>query len=428
MCFKGKEKLVKIIEKIHLRFFRCEMSDEMRKFLDNLSWSFFGGVGAAGIMFCVQIIMARLLGLDEFGRYNALLSFATGVSVLFLFGNDVGSVRYLSDKIYKKKQGNILTSSAVLLIVQAVIFGSVIFVVFFFLRGKIEVTGMFLVSGIIFATVLACKTISDSYLRALDELKKQGIIRIIDAVIVVLILLFFISKSKEIIVSDYVSMIIGGAIFFIFATFFIIRHRFGHFSFKYIKLLLHYNKFIVISVIGGVLISFEKLFIGNFIGLKELGIFSAYYASSQLIISNLTLVFMNAFMPAVIKNKSSLVEVLHKLKRMAVFAIPIIIILNIVLISFFIFLFGEEYKFDITLTMLFAVVSVFNIVFAVLISILNIDRVKNAAVIFLTTAVLMTLSIVVFRDIRIYLCTQGILYGIFSIVVILQLNREYGKK
>ena len=93
-----KQRLFQIAEIVHLRVFGHAMSDEMRKFLGNLSWSFFGGIIAAGLFFIFITLSGRWLGPDGFGKFSLALSSSYFFSLLILFGFDTASIRWLSRK------------------------------------------------------------------------------------------------------------------------------------------------------------------------------------------------------------------------------------------------------------------------------------------------------------------------------------------
>jgi len=64
-----KSRAISFTEVLHRRIFGHEMSDVMRKFLSNLSWSFFGGVASSVIMALVTILAGKNLGAVSFGEF-----------------------------------------------------------------------------------------------------------------------------------------------------------------------------------------------------------------------------------------------------------------------------------------------------------------------------------------------------------------------
>ena len=91
-----KQRLFQIAEIIHLRVFGHAMSDEMRKFLGNLSWSFFGGIIAAGIMFAVNILAGRWLGPEEYGKYHIVLALGQVFVIPMLMGMNTSAAYHIA--------------------------------------------------------------------------------------------------------------------------------------------------------------------------------------------------------------------------------------------------------------------------------------------------------------------------------------------
>ncbi len=423
-----KQKLIFLAETAHRRIFKEEMSDTMREFLGNLSWSFFGGITAAGIMFVVQVLAGRILGVKGFGQYNSLLSFASALSFFFLLGNDVSSVRYLSDSKYKKDRFNILKTSFILVLIQSIIIGIVFFLFFNFIKVKFLLESKFLFFGIIFSLLLAFKALFDSYLRAFHLIKRQSIVRVIDALsVIIFFVIFYYYLHKSTYYFYAIAMWIG-ILFFILIGFFIIRPYFGKFNIKNLKLLLNYNKFLIIGSIGGMIMSLERYFIGKYIGINELGLYSAYYTASFLILSNLGGIFMNVFWPSVIKEKNNLKSVLIKLNKIFIKAFPIWFIFGLFFIPLIIFFMGKEYSLNFGYAILFIVSSFMALFFSIFLSILKIDNIKESIIISLVCYIFLISMIVVLHNLVYYLLVQIFAYIFFSVVVQKKLSLNFSKE
>lgn len=411
MIFRIKKKLIYFSEIFHLRIFGHKMSETMREFLGNLSWSFFGGVSAAGIMFLVNILAGRWLGPLGYGNYNYLLSFASSSMFIFLLGNNSSGVRYISDIKYKEEKDSILTASLVLSLAQAALFLLIIILLknLILTRYSIENNIAYLV--FVFGFILSFKDLFDSFLRSLNLIKKQSCIKIADATLVFMSFLFFYYFLRE--DFSYIfyiySFLLGGTLF-IASSFYLIRKNIAKFEWKHIFLIMHYNKFLILCSVGAFIIGIDKILIGKYIGTEKLGIYSAYYASSQLIISNLLLIFMNIFWPAVIKNKENLSVIIGKIDLIISKFFLIFLVLNFASISFFVYLFGKEYPFNLFLITLFSISSILNIIFYLFIGILNIEKIKHSVAIMVICYSTMVSSIVIFRSIEIYLIFQVTVY------------------
>ena len=93
---KTKKRLIKIAEVVHLKFFGHSMSDTMREFLGNLSWSFFGGVVAMGFLFLIDVMAGRILGPKEYGKYALMIAMANVFIIPMLFGLNIGVNHYVA--------------------------------------------------------------------------------------------------------------------------------------------------------------------------------------------------------------------------------------------------------------------------------------------------------------------------------------------
>lgn len=412
-----QEKIILLVEALHRQFFGEEMSDVMRGFLKNLSFSFFGGVAAAVIMFGVSIMAGRILGPSEYGIYNYLLSIATASTIFFLLGNNTGAIRFLSDEKHKERRGAFMSAALTITLVQGVVFFCVALLASKYIQAKLDLNPFLFFLVFIFAAILAFKDLADSFLRSFLLIKKQAIFRVVDASLVFVAIALFLLIDDSFSPIDYVHSVIFGATIFIVLSVFLLRNQFSFFSFIEIKQLLSYNKHLLLVAFGGIVLSFDKVIIGKMIGTETLGIFSAYYASSQLIISNLGLVFMNVFWPIVIKNKENIPVILGKLDVLLLKFLPVGTILNAVSVTFFVSLYGKEYPLNLILIVLFAVASIANIVFFLYTSLLNIDRVFQSAVIFLMVNLLLISSLVILKDIKIYLIAQIVVYFLGALFI-----------
>lgn len=394
-------------EVVHLRLFGHPMSETMRAFLGNLSWSFFGGIIASGIMFVVHILAGRWLGPEEYGKYNAISSFAAMLSILYLFGMDTSSVRYLSggDRIDSSKK--IFTTTLFF-----VIFMQVTITLFFILWYKFFshedfISEAFLFLGIFFAIIISFKSLFHSFLRAFNKYEQQCSLRIFDSIFVIIVFCVLTLIYQWRTASSYAySFIIGGGVFIVFSLW-ILRKNIFKFDFSLLKkIFIEYNRYVlVMSLIGMVFVS-DKLIIGKVLGLEVLGYYSAYYAASHLFVSELGGIFMNVFWPSVIKNVDSLSEILRKTTRLLIFYSPLWIFLfslsTFILFSFF----GKEYPLRYDYIILFSMSAFFGVVFSIFMSFLNIHHIQKSIVIFLLFVFFSIVVLVLMKNITLYLSAQ----------------------
>jgi len=259
------------INSIHQRIFKQSASKEMNHFIKDLSWSIFGGGISNIFAFILLVVVARILGPQNFGQYNSLLSFAAGISVIFLLGVNVGSIRFLSDTEYRLKQREIFTASLVLSLLQSVIVTIILLYLHYFVQVKLFSDLTFLL-GLLFAFILSFKNLFDSYLRAFNFIVQQSFLRIAEILITFASFMVISFVIGEI---SYISLLIAfiiGSTCFIFYSAFILFNKLSRFTLKEVSLLINYNKVLIISLVGTFILSMDKFFIGKFIGIKELGV------------------------------------------------------------------------------------------------------------------------------------------------------------
>jgi len=88
-----KQKSIPIVESLHRRIFGHEMSEEMRKFLGNLSISFFGGAFYSVLLFIVSILAGRFLGPIDYGKYALYVSLFSFFTIFLSFGLETTIIR-----------------------------------------------------------------------------------------------------------------------------------------------------------------------------------------------------------------------------------------------------------------------------------------------------------------------------------------------
>lgn len=424
----SKERIFSVVEIIHKSIFGHEMSEVMRDFLKNLSWSFFGGVMAAGIMFVLTVVAGRTLGPEAFGQYNSLLSFATALSIFFLLGNDVSSVRYLADKQYENDREEIFTTAIVIVLFQSVFFSLVYFILFDFIKGTFALNSDLLLTGIIFSFLLAIKSLFDGFLRAFNLIRKQSFIRIFDASLALssfLIFYYFLNKTEY---YFYIVSVSLGLFSFSALSLLLLYGNFKKFSFRMLRLLFGYNKYLILGTVAGFIVSLEKYFIGHYAGTYELGIYSAYHAASFLIIANVGSVFTNVFWPSSVTEKKSLEAILMKMNVLFLKIFPVWIVGNFLFIYVVIMFMGKNYPLNYAYIILFAVNSFLAFAFSTINGLLKINRIKEFVITSSLCYVALILLIVVFKSVLYYLIGQIFVYIAFYLISNNGLKKDFVKE
>lgn len=411
-----KQKFFRFAEIIHLRIFGHEMDVEMRLFLNSLSWSFFGSIFAGAILFFVNVVAGRVLGPYDYGVYNSVLSLGVVFSVLFLLGIDLSSVRFLSDPRNKPNFSRIITNSTVIVLFLGVFIS---IAAFFFNENVFHYDNLFWV--LLVAFVVSFKNLFSGFLRSFEMIKRQSLFKLFDASLVFLLffLLSFFLFENTTYTTYLMSTIIGGSLF-VFLAFISLRKKFSFAKLSFTGSgsdFFSYSKFSLLIYLLAMGSFIDKYLIGEYIGMKELGYFSAYYVATHLVISELFSTFMNVFWPSVIKNAGSIAGILGKIDKLFLyFSVPFFTFIFSVA-SVFILLFGSEYPFDLSLVLLFSLSTFFGVLYSVFISFMNINNIKTSVVISFFLYFSYPLSILFFRSIEVYLLTQVILQAVAVIYI-----------
>lgn len=418
LFFMLREKVKVFAEKLHEKIFHHAMSDEMKLFLENLSFSFFLGVLTSGLLFVTNISAGRILGPAGYGEYNYFLSLATSSTFFFLLGNNSSGTRFVSDQKYKEKREALLSASIFLTLIQAAVFFVFVYAFRGFLGDKLDLSDSSILLIFFFGLIFSFRELFDSFLRALGFFKRQSAMKFLDSIFVILAFFsFYFLSRKTFTYLYYVASLMAGATIFIVAALYSLRKRLVFFTWDDVVLLLHYNKFLIIAGVSGLILSSDKVFIGKYIGNAELGVYSAYYTSSQTVISTIAIVFMNIFWPVVIRNKENLKPIVKKLEIAFYRYFILWFILNVLSGSTFLLFFGNEYPFQLILMLLFSLASLLNIIFFVFMGILNIDQIGRATFINLVIYSFMVSSIILFRSVYAYLIAQILIYVLAAIYV-----------
>lgn len=365
----SKISLISIVERVHHKVFGHAIGQEMRRFIVNLSWSFFGGGLIAAIVTVVNIFAGRLMGPEEYGKYSLVLIIISYLLAPIYFGLDISSVRAVARSKNDNEIKENISSSAIFVIFST----ALVLTAAFFLRRPLAIlfsteTSLIKIS-LIFTIFLVTKNIFDCFIRAMHLFKYQFIGRLLEACLIVISFLFFFVLARQAIYVSYVYiLIIGAAVISIFYLLKIVKY-FGKFSFAKLYGQLSYGKFFFLTaVLTTIFLSLDKLIINRYLGATSLGLYSAYYATSFTLVTQITQMFNNVFFPTVSRIMSKAVfEKIDKLSRIGFLPLTIVIMLIVFVLMK---LFGSRYSISFSMVSLFSLLGATQIVFSTYFSII----------------------------------------------------------
>jgi len=356
-----KKFLISVAEKLHLRIFGHKMSDQMRSFLGNLSWSFYGGIITMPITIIIGTLAGRFMGPEQFGEYNLVALISSYIIALSFFGLDISTIKNVAKaKSIEKKQKSFFSSFVFIISMTALLL-----VVVSLLRQRISaifgLSDTVLVFVIIYTSIVTFKLILDILARALEKFKLQAIGRMIEIFILVVGFIVISVVYNRLNFKEYMAIILLGAALVAVNYFIHLKNYFRNFSLTTLKRQLLEGKFFMLSsILGTIFISSDRLLIARYIGLTELGVYSAYYAASLGLVTSLSLILTNVLLPATAKEDDK--SFIFKIDRLCKKGFIPIYIFICVAIFIFLSLFGKEYPLKLSYVLLFALVATLNFI------------------------------------------------------------------
>ncbi len=403
---------ISILDNIYTKFFGHQIGSNAKKLFNYLTWSFIGGLFSAIIMFIFTTTIGNKLGPFQFGKYNSIISLGTTFSLLILLGTNIGLTRFASDSDNETSKNRYFWASIIISTINLAIVFAIGFLTSKLWLGKISLQKSDLILSLIAGIFIAYKSLSDSILKSFLLFKAQSVAKIVESTLVLLFLLVPLFLKISFDYQYLIHILILSYLSFFLMSFTTGKLPLKHLNFprKEIKTLANYNKILLLSLIGSVLLGFEKFTIGHFMGLEKLGIFSAYYAVSQSILSTLTIIFMNAYWPYLIQEKSNFYSSIIKIKKILFQLSPVWLFSIYAAVNLFILLFGSAYQHSNLYSLIFTFSSYLNICWSILAYILLINHAKRISVISTIIPFTFIIMIVITKNIAFYVISQIAIY------------------
>lgn len=349
---------IKIITFGYERIFHEKMSDEVKKFVKNLSYVGLGTIIATIFSFTFNILAGRILGPSGYGEFTLVQSVAMFLYIPMLLGFNTAMVKYNAEKEGYDRQRTIISTTYILVFIFTIVS------IFLYSLFSSQISNLFSVSGeifylsVVFAVLFVFYTLTTSTLRGLHEMKKYAIFQPVYSIILLSVFLIFIFLDfisfKAMVFSMYLAYGVTGGIILAFIR----KYLRFEFDRSWADRLARYSSY---AIIGGVSSAFylniDKILINRYMTIADVGVYRAYSYSFITLIMLFIGVFVTVFFPVASKyeNKELMFKRINKI-------MPYIIILGLPLMigSGFVILklYGGEYSFDLKLALLFGVAGI----------------------------------------------------------------------
>lgn len=355
----AKQAIRSWISALYERFFGHAPSDNALRFAHGLSWSVLSGSIASLVMMALNIASGRLLGPDSYGLQSLIVTIATLLSTLSLFGLGNASIRALAVSKNRTEQESIIASSFYVVLLISIPVNIV------FLAGhRLFLSGLTISHGAIAATILlgvamSIKTLFDGFIRGREQFSYQAAIRTLEVAVAVIIFGLFFVALKQSGYLTYIVALIGSITVASIAYVPQLRPTIRRVDRATLRHLFHYGTLLFFGmVLGTVFNNIDRFLIAHYLNLQELGIYSAYYAASTNLIAQLVQMFINVFFPTVSRSSSKR-SILFKVDRLFLASIlPATLVLT-AMISAIVLLFGRNFTFSLEYVVLFGFLAVF---------------------------------------------------------------------
>lgn len=364
-----------MIKKLHLKI---TSNQGLFQFTKDLGWSAIGIIGSLLILFILNVIAGRLLGPDQFGKYNLIISLSSIFSIFVIAGSDAVTLKYVSGHKDAGYQRKILINSLLTTLATGSII-SIIFLIFHQFISDVFNSGLvILLAAIVLTLFVSFKNVFDAFIRGLRDFPAQSRIKIIEGLIALIFFtiiyyLFQVNNYLGYYFSVLLSTLTSIILFVIY-----VNKRFKLFPLRFNKQIFldnhSYQKTALLTNGLNIVLMFsDRLIIGKYIGFAELGLYSAYTASSITIMSQVSLIITNALIPAVNQSQNKTL-ILKKIGGISLLILPIALPIITLLGALFFQLFGKSYLFTWNYIFLFAIMAFTQIISAIYLGIVSTSK------------------------------------------------------
>lgn len=363
--FSG-ENLFTITNKIHRHLFGHGLPGGMTGFISNLSWSLIGGIVSGLILLATNILAGRFLGPTEYGKINIIGAIGQVITVFVLFGMDRVSMRGIAMQKTREQKAKHISTTLYFVVFTSIIVAILYLLINHYLATLLGLSTSLLIVGLVYGLVLSFRQLTENFIRGLERFRYQSLSRILESFAALGIFLFlwtFLSVRNY---ATYIValMISGGVLVFLYIA--NIRSYLTRFS-KHIffEQFSFGSLFFVASVLGILFSSLDKFLVGRYMNLHQLGIYSAYFSASTILLSQVASLFGNVFFPTVAKHLDSISLIVRKVDKL--FLIVFFPLWSVSVGSIFIIirLFGSSYGFNWLYAASFGLLAVLMLIFSV---------------------------------------------------------------
>jgi O-antigen/teichoic acid export membrane protein len=340
-----RKQMHKIANAIHRIVIGGDAGARTMQFAKNLTVSIAGGLGAFALLFVANVVVARVLGPEEYGLYSVFFSVAQIVSLLYVLELDVSALYFLSEKKENKK--GLMSSILLMFGINIIVFSLLAESVFHFFHF-VQMSQVVFLYALGFAVVFSTKRMMDAFLRADEKFVWQAILRLGEGIVAVIFLVIFMWGMQNRSFASYaLALTIAGGVFTVAGG--IVTRRMltvKAWDVEKMNTVFHYNAFgLINAMVNGVIKNADTLIIAAVLGVKTAGVYAVYFTAIVVIGARITQLFVSVFFPSVRMHADRIQSVIAKIDRMCIRTFLPIVLFSGIGIACIVVLYGNGYPF-----------------------------------------------------------------------------------
>ncbi len=345
-------------EKIYKIIFKEEPSSVVKFFIKNFGYVAIGSFFYIIFGFAFQILLGRIAGPGEYGKYVLLQSISVFLIIPMSFGIATALLKYNSESDDRARQSKIISTSYLLVLIFSLL-SLILFSLFYkSISNLLGVSPVFFYLTAVYAFLSNFYILTTFTLRSLHKNKEFSFFQAFYGFISLAVLLFFLSISS---ISFYGAVFASYAAYFLVSIIiFIILRKYITFSFEKIWAVkvLSYGWYTTIATIASAItLNLDKVIINKYFTSGEVGLYGVYYNSFVLLASTAFNIFNTAFFPIASMHPQK--EAILKKINKYILKLTVLGLFSIIVIGSLIFkIYGENYIFNIKIAILFSLISI----------------------------------------------------------------------
>lgn len=341
---------------VYRKIFGTDIGPEMDKFTKNLGWMIFGVFGSSLLTALFSVLIGRFMGPTEYGKAQVIIGLSNFLLMPILLGINNAMVKYLAPEEDESKKSAIISSSLFYICVSSVFFSAVYFALAGFLAKIFHTQTTIIYWAIFYCVISILYAVLTDLLQGLHQFKKASIIQFATGFLYVGLILFYMLVLEQKTFDAFIMPLISRWVLLGLIILIIIKSyiKISAFSLKELVKLIRYGLYSFLGSISSTIIAnTDRLMLNYFHGSRVTGIFGAYATSVNFLSGKFLEAFLAVFFPTASRTQNQ-PRVYQKIIKIYPFLFLPYLAALIAMTRFGMFIYGREFGFSWTITIIFS--------------------------------------------------------------------------